>query len=348
MRYYAEEKEKIDYFREEYFFLSNFYPAKIQFDGITYPSAEAAFQAQKTTDAQERAAFATVSPDEAKKMGRTVALRSDWDEVRLAIMRQVVYAKFTQNPHLTQWLVWTGNKTLIEGNTWGDIYWGVDLRTGKGENHLGRILMALREEFAESGLPCSEIKPESALQGPFAGMYVDDSDITVSDCDCIVNAANETLLGGGGVDGAIHFAAGPELLKECQTLGGCRTGDAKITKGYRLQAKYVIHTVGPRYPCEGHEKLLYDCYRRSMDLAMEYGAHSVAFPAISTGIFSYPKAQASHIAVAAVNEWLTAYPGYDMRVVFVCPDRRNYNCILNELMLINGDKNRTEKEEEQK
>ena len=146
---------------------------------------------------------------------------------------------------------------------------------------------------------------------------------------------------------AIHFAAGPNLLKECQTLGGCQAGDAKITKGYRLRAKYVIHTVGPRYPCEGHKKLLHDCCRRSMELAMEYGAHSVAFPAISTGKFSYPKAQAAHIAVTAVHEWLAEHADYEMRVVFDCPDRRNYNCILNELMFINSDKNQTEKEAEQ-
>lgn len=171
----------------------------------------------------------------------------------------------------------------------------------------------------------------SAPERPITGMYVDNGDIVRSDCACIVNAANETLLGGGGVDGAIHCAAGPELLEECRKLGGCRPGEAKITKGYRLRASYIIHTVGPRYPCENHEQLLRDCYYKSLELAKEHQIHSIAFPSISTGIFGYPKEQASHIAVTSVSQWLREHPEYPMRVVFACPDYMNYSYILQEL-----------------
>ena len=129
--------------------------------------------------------------------------------------------------------------------------------------------------------------------------------------------------GGGGVDGAIHRAAGPELLAECRTLHGCRTGEAKITKGYRLRAKYIIHTVGPIYSGTAEDAAqLADCYRNSLDLAKEYEVHSIAFPAISTGVYGYPLEDATEIAVKTVAQWLEDHADYAMQVIFCCFDAR--------------------------
>lgn len=154
---------------------------------------------------------------------------------------------------------------------------------------------------------------------------VDLGDITRLDVDCIVNAANKSLLGGGGVDGAIHRAAGPELLAECRTLHGCETGEAKLTKGYRLKARYVIHTVGPVYagtPRDGD--LLASCYRNSLDLARTYDIHTIAFPAISTGVYGYPPEEAVPIAVETVTSWLEENRDYPLAVTMSCFNERIY------------------------
>jgi O-acetyl-ADP-ribose deacetylase (regulator of RNase III) len=144
------------------------------------------------------------------------------------------------------------------------------------------------------------------------------ADITTLAVDAIVNAANSTLLGGGGVDGAIHRAAGPDLLAECRTLGGCATGSAKITRGYRLPAKYVIHAVGPVWNGEGEEELLASCYRTALDLAVAHRLTSIAFPAISTGVYRFPPDHAAHIAVGTVAAELAGSPRGIARVVFCC------------------------------
>lgn len=330
MRYYETPRDEINWFREEYEFLSNFYPSKVFFDGITYYNSEAAYQAQKCLNPEERRNFSNLSSDEAKRLGQKVEMRPDWDKVKFGIMEQVVYAKFTQNPSLAQNLLDTGDKVLKEGNYWKDVYWGVDIRTGEGENNLGKILMSLRDDFRKNGIPEYEA-PYDSLKGPFEGMYISDRDITLSDCECIVNAANETLLGGSGVDGAIHRAAGPQLREECATLGGCRVGEAKITGGYRLKAECVIHTVGPKYPTEKCQENLSKCYAESLNLAKEHGVHSIEFPSISTGNFSYPKKEACKIAVETVYNWLKENKDYDMKVVFCCVDPTIYEMIYTEL-----------------
>ena len=146
------------------------------------------------------------------------------------------------------------------------------------------------------------------------------ADITTLDVDTIVNAANRSLLGGGGVDGAIHRAAGPELLAECKGLGGCETGSAKITRGYRLKARHVIHAVGPVWNggVQREPDLLASCYRTALDLAAQHGLHSIAFPAISTGVYRFPADRAAEIAVGTVASELSASPRGFERVVFCC------------------------------
>jgi hypothetical protein len=148
-------------------------------------------------------------------------------------------------------------------------------------------------------------------------------DITKQAVDAIVNAANCSLLGGGGVDGAIHRAAGPELLAECRTLNGCKTGEAKITKGYKLPAKYVIHTPGPVWHggSKGEAELLRSCYLNCLALASENGCKTVDFPSISTGVYHFPLEKASEIAIGAIAEYLSAHPGLE-RVRMVCFDER--------------------------
>jgi O-acetyl-ADP-ribose deacetylase (regulator of RNase III) len=163
-----------------------------------------------------------------------------------------------------------------------------------------------------------------------------EGDITDQDTDAIVNAANRSLLGGGGVDGAIHRGAGPQLLAECRPLGGCETGDAKITKGYKLKAKHVIHTVGPVYHSAGKKApdLLASCYRRSLEVASQNNLKSVSFPSISTGAYGYPIEAAAPIALKTVADYLKAHPEIQLVrfVLFGSDAYQAYGKALKELM----------------
>lgn len=174
--------------------------------------------------------------------------------------------------------------------------------------------------FAEKQEALEQARAAERLIG---AICIEIMDITTADTACIVNAANRSLLGGGGVDGAIHRAAGPGLLAECRTLGGCGTGEAKLTAGYRLKAEYIIHTVGPVYSgAAADAEFLCSCYWNSLELARSYEIHSIAFPAISAGVYGYPMREAAEIALKTACSWLMANPYYDMRIVFACFDKK--------------------------
>lgn len=170
--------------------------------------------------------------------------------------------------------------------------------------------------------------------GEMSMIKLHNGDITKLKVDAIVNAANSSLLGGGGVDGAIHRAAGPGLLNECRTLNGCRTGEARITGGYNLPASHVIHTVGPIYSGSVSDAVnLRNCYWNSLEVARANNLHSIAFPGISTGVYGYPKKDAAKIALAAVNEWIEKNSDYEMEITIVTFGEEDYLIYQKELGL---------------
>ena len=310
---------------------SNWYRCKFVIDDFEYLHVEQYMMAQKAKlfhDSERYTAILRATkPWECKDLGKQVKPfdSAAWNAARFEIVKEGNCAKFEQNPDLKQALLNTGKAVLAEASP-VDRIWGIGLDAATasktpvtdwpGENLLGKALMELREEFSRG-----------AAAGFTTEVRMVQGDITkVSDVEAIVNAANKSLLGGGGVDGAIHRAAGPELLAECRTLGGCNTGEAKLTKAYCLPCQYVIHTVGPVWNGgkRNEAQLLADCYRSSLQIAVDHKIRSVAFPSISTGVYSYPLNKAAEIAVNTVYQFVDEHPGALDLVEWVLFDKNTF------------------------
>ena len=317
--------------KEEYGCFSNWYRAKFVIDDFEYFCTEQYMMAQKAKlfhdSKRYTAILRSADPKECKDLGRDVTpfVPGKWDKAKFEIVKAGNRAKFEQNPALKEKLLSTGNAVIAEASPL-DRIWGIGLNAATaertdpsgwpGQNLLGEILMELREEFAESGTDAPETEIRLAV-----------GDITMEeDVDAIVNAANTSLLGGGGVDGAIHRAAGPGLLRECRTLHGCKTGKAKITGAYELPCRFVIHTVGPIWGGEEkkEEELLESCYWNSLQLAVDNGIRSVAFPSISTGAYGYPVEKAAKTAIRTVSRFIKEHPGELDLVKWVLYDNGTY------------------------
>lgn len=319
---------------EPFGFLSNWYPSDFVLDGIKFTSAEQYIMYRKClilgdTDTANKV-LTTNDVAAQQKLARNTSKYSEviWDGMRQIVAMRGLMAKFSQNKDLLDQLTATGDAYLVEC-AWSDKVWacgiGLDsddkqeMKNWKGKNILGFALMEVRSML------CAEVETsqDDVPSRMRSSVSVKQGDITAIACDCIVNAANKSLLGGGGVDGAIHRAAGPELLNECRTLGGCNTGEAKITKGYKLPAKYIIHTVGPIYSGDSSDSVfLGECYKNSLDLAKKNGIRSIAFPAISTGVYGYPLVDATEIAVKTIYQWISDNNDYAMDIVFCCFDKK--------------------------
>jgi len=301
--------------------MSNFADYPLVLDGVTWPTSEHYFQAQKfagTVHVEELRQAATPSLVAELGRDRQRPLRPDWEAVKDDVMRVAVRAKLDQHPELRDQLLATGTEPLVERTT-SDHYWGCGKDTD-GKNMLGQILMELRDELA---CRSAEVALGDWRKVLASRISVHEGDLVKLDVAAIVNAANTSLLGGGGVDGAIHRAAGPDLLAECRTLNGCETGYAKITAGYRLPARHVIHTVGPVWQGGGKSEaaLLERAYRQCLEICQARHLESVAFPGISTGAFGYPADAAADIAVRTVVLFMVAHP-YPKRAIFCTFDAR--------------------------
>ncbi len=330
MKHYHGRSQRIDVFREEYEFLSNFYPARVFFDGVLYASNEAAYQAQKCARHEDRLAFAQLPADEAKRLGRKAELREDWEDVKVELMRGIVCAKFAQHPYLTERLMRTGELPLEEGNYWHDVFWGVDSKTGRGRNELGKILMALRADIREKGIEDQSALIPQVSFGPVRGMTARLDDLSATDCDVVVNAADHDLIGGNGVPGAILGAAGDALYEACAAAGKLNCGELFVTDGYRMQAKHIIHVVGPNERKHG-VGMLADCYKRALDLAASLGAGRVALPLFTSAAFGFSRETAVRIAVTAVHGWLCGHEDAGVQAEFITLDSSCYALLRGEL-----------------
>ncbi len=311
-------------------------------DGVTFAHGEQFMMYQKAlafgaADTAQKI-LASSDPSTIKRLGRTGVPNYDdaiWDAICVSVMRKGLRAKFFQNPRLKEVLLSTGDAILAEctdqrhlkGHGSIDHKWGIGLTADdwdtqqpekwKGRNLLGYTLMRVRSDIRAMDKGISEDDLDAT---PSANsIRVVQGDITKIKVDAIVNAANKQLLGGGGVDGAIHRAAGPDLLKECYTLNGCETGEVRLTKAYNLPAKYVLHTPGPVWHggTHGEAGKLANSWRRSLALAVELGIHSISFPSISTGVYGYPLNQAAEVAMKTTMEFLQNNPHAGLEVIVV-------------------------------